>query len=96
MSLSQNVLLLFHDLSLDQSYQEEKQGVDQYTIHARQLESVKQARQAAAFLPAGDHPRALEVQDSGDILLLQPYGFSVFPQVIRNLLMFDFSHTLLD
>ncbi len=86
----------FHDLSLNQPNQRKKQGVDQYAVYARQFENVNQARQADAFLPTGDHSRILKIQDFCDILLLQSYGFSISPQIIRNLFKIDFFHTLLD
>ena len=89
------IFFSFHNLFLNQPYQRKKQGVHQHTIQARQLESVEQARKADALFPTRDHTRAFEIEDSGDIILFQSYGFSVFPQVIRNLFKIDFFHTLL-
>jgi len=94
--MSQNFFLPFHNLYLYQPCQREKQTAFQDAIQAGKLKGVEQARKAATFFPVGDHPCAFEVQDFGDILLFHSDSFSVFSQVIRNLSVFDFFHTLLD
>jgi len=96
MPLSLDFVLPFHNLFLNQPNQRKKQGVHQHTIQACQLESVEQARKADAFFPTRDHAGIFQAKNFSYFPLLQSDSSSVFSQVIRSLIEFDFFHTLLD